>query len=507
MSLKLALKTTTLKGKTTTENGDPTYKSSNDLNLDFFYNVGSMRGQDPYQLFLKAYQENPDLAFRTLLWLRDVREGAGERQLFRDILTNLALDNPIEASKLVLRIPELGRWDDLLPLINTPLEPEAISLISTALSEGNPLCAKWMPRTKNLSKKIRKYEGTPVADTLRERQAAHNRSVHTLANKLGFSMNQYRKLVSSLSSTVEQQMCSKQWSEINYSHVPSRASKVYQKAFFRNDEQRYQDYLNALTVGSTDVKINAGAIFPHDVIGDIYGPMKRVQKNYNVSLNRVTPQGRQRINAQWEALPNYLTSGARILPIVDVSGSMSSGSADVKPIQISISLGIYLATKQQGPFKNLIMTFSSEPTLTELVDAPVMTQVEQVIDLPWDGNTDLDATYDYLLNMAKKHNLPQSDMPEYLFIVSDMQFDSVSPHKVAYKRLKSAYKEAGYELPTVIFWNVNTKGGVPLKADTPNTALISGYSPSILKSILANPADITPLGVMLNTLLKDRYNY
>jgi len=506
-TFKSAVQKSELKGKTSTENGDVTYKSSNDIVLDFFYKIGSSRGlnsTESYHLFLKAYTDNPDLAFRALLWLRDVREGAGERQLFRDIMSNLALHYPMVAKQLVHKIPELGRWDDVLVLVGTTLETEALMLIKQALLDGNGLCAKWMPRTKNKAKKIRKYqESNPdVAKKIREEQQKHNSFVHNLANKLAYSMNEYRKLVSSLSNTVEQQMSSKEWEDINYNQVPSRASKIYSKAFLRNDESRYQQYLNDLTLGTEGVKINANAIFPHDVLGEMFS-------NYN-DVIQVDSQQTQRIEAQWKALPNYLTSDAKILPVVDVSGSMFTDYfGGVKPIEVAISLGLYLSEKQSGPFQNLVMTFDSNPQLIEMKGDSITQKVHQLARIPWGQSTDLDKMYTELLTFSLKNKIKQSEMPEYIFIASDMQFNGCMKNAdvVVYKRMKAAFKDHGYDLPTIIFWNVSTKGGVPLKSDTPNTALISGFSPSILKSILNDPSDITPMGVMLNILNKERYNY
>ena len=499
MEFKKFIKKDALKGKTTTENGDITYKSSNDQVLDFFYKVGSMRGQDPYPSFLSALQENEDLAIRSLLHLRDVHEGAGERDLFRTILTQLSIYNPSLAARVAARIPALGRFDDLLPLIDTPVESEVISVISSALRSGSSLCAKWMPRTRNLSKKIRAQSDPKIASALRFKQATHNRFVHELARKLGYSKTEYRKLVSKLSTTVEQHMCAKSFSSINYNHVPSRAAKIYTQAFLRQDNERYQSYLNALTEGTDGAKINASAIYPYDVLGNI--------SQYQFFKELPTSE-QQRINAQWKALPNYLTTSANILPIVDVSGSMFSGSAKVTPIQVAVSLGLYISSKQKGPFKDVVMTFDSNPTLVALTEAPIVNMVKQLLQIPWGMSTDLDKAFNYLLSFATKNEIPASDMPEYLLIVSDMQFNSCKGFdKVAYKRLKSAYKSAGYELPTVIFWNVSTKGGIPLKSDTPNTALISGFSTSILKSIFDTPESLTPLSMMLTTLQKNRYNY
>ena len=262
---------------TTTENGMKAYKSSMNRNVDLFFAIGSSRGKDITPAFREALKENPELAIRIALWTRDAREGAGERQTFRNILK--FLENHMESAliHIVPKIPELGRWDDLLVFQSTTWKHAAYEVIARGLNEGNALCAKWMPRQGPIAEDIRKY--------------------------FNLSPKQWRKGLVQLSNTVEQRMCAKDWSNITFEHVPSVAAARYQKAFTRNCGQRYADYRQALANGAT--KINAKAIFPYDVI--------RGGENGD----KVVAQ------AQWDNLPNFIHEDARIMPIVDVSSSMT----------------------------------------------------------------------------------------------------------------------------------------------------------------------------------------
>jgi hypothetical protein len=164
-----------------------------------------------------------------------------------------------------------------------------------------------------------------------------------LREGLGMSPKEYRKTIASLSKTVEQQMCARKWDDINFSHVPSIASKAYQKAFKKHQATRYEEWQKGLATGET--KVNAAAIFPHDVIVGL--------RNGDI----VTAE------AQWAALPNYMEGSSGMIPMVDVSGSMSSAKAggNASCMDIALALGLYISERQQGTFKDEIITFSETP--------------------------------------------------------------------------------------------------------------------------------------------------
>ena len=109
-----------------------------------------------------------------------------------------------------------------------------------------------------------------------------------------------------ITNVVETAMCAKDYSGVDYSKLPSLASSRYQKAFLRNDEVGYGEYKTALESG--EAKVNAGAVYPYDII-----------KSMNYGGDKVVN------NAQWESLPNFMEgSEERVLPVVDVSGSMET---------------------------------------------------------------------------------------------------------------------------------------------------------------------------------------
>jgi Domain of unknown function (DUF2828) len=304
------------------------------------------------------------------------------------------------------------------------------------------------------------------------------------------SPKSYRKLLVTATQVVETQMCAKQWDEIDYNHVPSLASARYKKAFGRHSPEKFKAYTDALVRGDKGVKVNAGAVYPYDILkglkasyGGGWGQTKLVDK--------YSPEERNHIKAQWDALPNYV-GDASILPIVDVSSSMECkaggrmSKSNTTCLDVSVSLGLYLADKNRGVFKDTFMTFSNRPSLFT-IKGDILQKADQLIASEWGGNTNLHAALDLILKTAVDHKVSQEDMPQTLMILSDMQFDYCVQHDdSAIEMIRRKYEKAGYTLPRVVFWNLNaTYDNVPVKYDESGTALVSGFSPSIMKSVLA----------------------
>ena len=459
-----------------TTNGMKARASTSNACVDLFFKIGASRGKDIVPGFTAAYVDNREYALRIAQWARDVRGGSGERKLFRDILSHLAKTDADAALALMFKTPELGRWDDVLVLLGTDLEKEAVTMIGAALSKGDGLCAKWMPRKGEEAAKLR-----------------------TL---LGWTPKFYRKRLVELTNVVETKMCAKQWDEINFNHVPSLASARYKKAFARHTD-KYKEWAAKLV--STDpevrkeVKVNAGAVYPYDVLKGVY------QLSYDKA-------NRDHVIAQWEALPNYVGDGS-ILPLVDVSGSMTSpaggynSKSGVTCLDVAVSLGLYLADKNKGKFKDTFLTFSSSPQLLNL-QGNVLQKVEQMVRSQWQMNTDLHKAIAKILEVAVANSVPAEEMPKMLLILSDMQFDACTRHDdSAIEMIGRKYAEAGYAMPQVVFWNLNAADNVPVKMDQSGTALVSGFSPAIVKTLLSGDVEqFTPQAMMLKTIMNPKYD-
>ena len=462
--------------KTVTEKGMPARKSTSNYCLDYFYLVGTFRNQPvnlQLETFHQAYHENPELAIRILLWSRDVRQGSGQRNHFRLVLRDLANTNPAIANRIANRIAELGRWDDLLTLFGTSSQLTALNLIASALNSGDSLCAKWMPREKS-SKRSQAY---------------------LIRKHLSLSPKQYRKLLASLSTTVEQQMCANQWTSINYSHVPSQASRIYRNAFLRHDQSRYNQFLADTLNPESTAKVNAGAIYPYDVLKNI---------------DSLTSEQASHTLAQWQSLPNFIPENTRILPMIDVSGSMycSAGGSSVTCMDVAVSLGLYIAEKQQGLFKDTYLTFDSKPILKHAT-GNVITKAKSIYRAPWGRTTNIERALETVFSTASKHNVPEHHMPTHILIFSDMQFDvaTTNPNQKITKLAETIASSYGYSAPKLVYWNLRATNNVPTKDTRFGVAMVSGFSPSLVTGILTNIDDYTPLNVMLNTVNVDRYNF
>ncbi len=445
--------------------------------LDFF-NAAGNRNVNLDRQFDIAHSADPKLAFRVSLWTRDIRGGAGERQTFRNLLLHFESHYADELIQMLPKIPELGRWDDVLIFKTKRMREAAYGYVRIALNAGDGLCAKWMPRKGSVAEELRRF--------------------------LDLSPKGYRKTLVRLTKVVETAMCAKDWNSINFDHVPSVASARYQKAFGRNASDAYKVYKEGLVKvkedGTTERKINAGAVYPYDVIKSIKNGDRAVA------------------TAQWNALPNLLGDD-KILPIVDVSGSMYSWSyygqrapikQTVMPIDISISLGLYVANKQAGAFNGMFMTFSEVPKMKQLTGDIVSMYNQMYNDHEWGMNTDIGRAFEEVLNVARRGNVPASDMPKVLLILSDMEFDSCArnPSQSAFDNLRYMYENAGYTMPRVVFWALNGRSdNSPVSFRERGTALVSGFSPAIFKSVLkADLEAYTPESVMLDTIMASRYD-
>ncbi len=433
-----------------TKNGALTYKTSLNKCLDLFFVIGCHN--DYSELFWEAYKEDAQLALRILFWSRDCRGGAGARRTFQEVIK--VLSGSPEFSKVLKYIPEFGYWKDLFKL--SPTKEIADFIIATLKNENDhSLCAKYCPR-KGL------WFGY-------------------LRNLMHMSARDFRHYIVYKTQVVEQLMCANKWSEIEYSSVPSLAGLRYSKLFLKHDPERYKTYIDKVNEGKE--KINASVLYPHEIFASY-----------------ITDKKRDVTRALWNALPNYMQDcNENILPICDVSGSMIG-----LPMNISVSLGCYISERNTGDFKDCIITFSQCPEFVKLTGS-IDERFAQLRTSSWGFNTNLRRVFDLILKRAVMNEVPKEDMPTKLLIISDMELDDASPEYTNFEAIKQKYAASGYEMPTIIFWNVNGRlNNIPVQKDEKNVALVSGYSPSILTHLLKGEV-LTPMQIMLDTVNSERY--
>lgn len=460
---------------TRTDNGALTPSTTGSAALNFFAHAGALRGHPEHAvaLFRNAYDENRDLAGRLALWARDVRGGAGEREIFRIIVKFLNQKNPEMANRLLVRAPELGRWDDLL-VTNDDAFLRRMLIVGLHDPNTRQLVAKWLPREKS----------------------ARKDQARRVMRVLGLEPKQYRRLLSDTSNTVEQLMCSRKWTEIDLEKVPSLAQSRYRAAFERHLGQTYKKTVAKMASG--EAKVNASALYPYDVVKQIYSGGGTASRDL--------------ANAQWNALPNWLSDAGTILPMVDTSGSMETraGNTGLCVRDIAKSIGLYLANKQEGPFKNLALTFSNRPVWVHFDGTDFVSDWRRYPT--YHENTNLQAAFDLILEHAQRNRVPAEDMPKFLLIMSDMQFDSCQGFgsRTNFEVAANKFHRAGYELPQIVFWNLTGRLDTqsPVTKHQTGATLVSGFSPAVAKAVLTMDAKgIDPYAAMLKTVMDSRYDY
>jgi len=483
--------------KSITNEGATQYDHSYDHGVEFFSKAGSLyktkKGKKSFygnettalELFKAVwFSGNHELAMKLVMWLRDCRGGAGNRSAFRDCVKWIAETEPkwIEANIDV--VPQIGRWDDLRALNGTKAEQVAVDIWAKAVAKKDYLACKWADRTdNNLLKALRK-------------------------DKVIKDIGDFRRLLAEgRKNTVERAMCSGNWNEIKYPHVPSVAMSRYTKAFGKHDPKGFEKFKEKVEKG--EAKINASTLFPHDLVRTINGG------------------GDTEIaDAQFKAMPNWVgDSKLRIMVLCDSSGSMSSVvGGSIQAIDVSTSLSLYCSDRipEDSPFHRKFMQFESESKLCDwsghtFSEAygkgknPMKTVKDRgywgynngIFDGAV-GSTRIDKALDTLLTNAKMFGATNEQVPNLLMIISDMQFTEGGVSNfdgTVVERCLADWEAAGYDRPKVLYWNLAGCAGQPATVNHKDVGLVSGFSPSILESVM-NAEDFTPLGIMNKKLEK-----
>ncbi len=466
-----------------TTNGALVRESTGTALLDFFSKGGALRNnpQESVRLFDMAFDESPELAVKAMFYFRDVRGGQGERNTFHLQLRHLLKLSPDTVVKNLPLIAEYGRWDDMFAIFGGDMTTAIVKLVKTQLfndisnlekDESISLLAKWMP--------------TVGAGTVSTRLA------HKLARRMKITDREYRKLIAKLRenlNVVERKMSRNQWGDIDYSTVSSNAMMKNRRAFKRHDEARFEQFVDA--VNSGEETINASTLYPYEIV-EKCRVWNTPPENYNL------------LNAQWNALPDYTADGVdeNSIAVVDTSGSMSGD-----PMNVAISLGIYLGERAKGAYKDHFITFSANPKLQKIEGTDIVKKVQNLSRAQWDINTNLEKVFMLILNVALEKNLSQEDMIDKLYIISDMQFDSCvgQSDKTMFQHLAGVFQSHGYVIPKLVFWNVRASvGNTPMSLDDRGFQNVSGLSPSIFKYLMTGEfKDAT--GLMLDVLESERY--
>ncbi len=483
------------------ENGARMYKTTGKALLDLSFKAPQLRATKPNLdthtecELAKAEAESRELFVKFLFFLRDARGGIGERNAFRNTFLWFCNNHPEDACKLLKFVPEYGRWDDLTYILyNTTsvnVKNKIVAIVSEQFasdikSENPSLMGKWLPSI-NAGKKSKSFAKALIAEM----------------NKNGVAMNdaEYRKNLSQLRKKiqiVETNITEKNYEGIDYERVPSVANTRYANLFMKYDANRRKAYLDSLVKG--EKKINASVSFPHDIY-------------------KLVNSDRQTAEAMWNALPDFVDGDCKTLVVRDGSGSMLTKiqNSTTTALDVASALCVYFSERMSGEFHNTFITFSNDPKLVKFREGMSLYDKAKYLRNYNDcSNTNIEKTFDLVLNTAVSNHLSQEEMPGQLLIVSDMEFngastcydystgryDSVDAN--LFEHTAQKYAEYGYKLPKLVFWNVNSRtGAIPVIENELGVTLVSGYSASLCKMVLSEETD--PWKTLLNVLLSDRY--
>ncbi len=479
--------------QTQTENGAATYVSTQSHCLDLFATIGAIRRASDEEInnrFLKAYAEDRDTAMKILFFGRDIRGGLGERRVFQVIIRWLAEQAPASLRKNIALIPEYGRFDDLLALMGTACEKDALAVIKTQLNADLAedadvsLLAKWLPSV-NASN----------ADTVR--------MAKKIARYLGMTDEAYRKTLVALRQKIrilENNLREKDYS-FDYAKQPSKAMFKYRKAFQRNDGERYGRYLEQVSRG--EAILHTGTLAPYELVEPYLGWNCYSGKNRSF-LRPLTKQEKQSLNTTWDALPDF-TGNENALAVIDTSGSMYSGGKPL-PAAVALSLGLYFAERNTGAFRNHFIAFSATPQLIKIKGETFVDKLRYLASFNEVANTNLEAVFDLILRAAVKNCVPQEELPATLYIISDMEFDCCIRNAGSsnFENAKAQFAAYGYQLPKVVFWNVASRNRQqPVTQNEQGVALVSGCTPRLFSMVTGGV--VSPYTVMMDIITSERY--
>ena len=484
-----------------TENGAFAYDSTaQGAMLDLFSQIGALRPRTQREIeqkFIAAFKEDKLLATKMMFYAGDIREGGlGERRTFRICLHWLAENHPEIVVKNIQLIPFYNRFDSLFTLVGTECEAVMWELVAETLTKDVramkastkskhvpvSLLAKWMPSENTSSAKTRAL----AAKAMRA---------------LKLSPRSYRRMLSALRKHIgitERMMSAGEWGLIGYAKVPSYAMHNYGSAFAKHDHERFDAYLKSVSKGET--KINSSVLFPYDLVEKYLGGY---YSGYGVRAGdcRVAAEENAVVEAQWKALPNYINEGLNIVAMADVSGSMAMGS--VRPMASSIGLAIYLAQHNIGAYHNQYMTFTDNPHFINLREGcSLLEAVQKTASAGVGYNTNLMKGMQEILRIAITNRVPKNEMPKALLVLSDMEIDSYFRPSARFDfmdTLEVKFREAGYECPKLILWNINARNDTFL-SNREDVILVSGQSAATFKNFVRALNGMTAYEYMISIL-------
>lgn len=470
-----------------TENGALGYATANEPLVDLNFKVSSYRAKPEDEIiqdFMKAFNNDPLMSLKWLFYARDIRGGLGERRLFRIIIKFLANNYPEIVEKNIKNIPEYGRYDDVTYLYfqNTKVQQTVLEFIDSQLSKDYvasmqnkeiSLLAKWLPSPRGVSK----------ATMLEAKKLRKN---------LGLIEKEYREILSHIRkklNIVEIPMSANEWNTISYETVPAKAHLKYMHAFKDHDFERYNNFIT-----NKSNKVKSSTLYPYEIIKEYVNHRYRAED--------------ETVEAMWKNLPLYKNANNTVV-VCDTSGSMTQYiyGTKVHPIDVAISLAIYFAEHGNGIYKDKCIEFSAKPCFIDMSNCKTLLEKVRKAYTGDYTTTNIEKVFDLILQTAIENHCKQSDLPENILIISDMEFNSNMMHYdiKLFEFIKKRYKLYGYNLPQLIFWNVCSRTNtIPMIENDCGVKLISGFSTAAIQAACDNEI-ISPYENLVKVLLSERY--
>ena len=501
-----------------TENGANGYSKSGNNLVDLNFTIPSNHNNvslENIQKFVQCLKEDLVTTVKWMFFLRDIREGLGERMSFVNLFMALYAYDEDAAIKVLPLIPEYGRWKDVIDILDRTMDGSNLYnaicvLIGEQLKEdilnmkdvkSVSLLAKWLPSI-NASKKARK-------------------TAKRICRSLEVFFAEYRKLLSALRKYIdvtEVKTCGGNWNEIDYNKVSSNANSRYLKAFMKHDPERRAKYLEDLAKPLvTGAVMHASNLYPHEVYA----------KYNNVGTYGADVVADPGIEALWDNLKDIPSTGNTMV-VCDGSGSMTGhiNGSNIMAINVARSLAVFFSERGKGEFKDKVIEFSSTPRYIDLSKCKTLADKCNVMSQYDDcSNTNLEKVFDLLLATAIKNNLPQDELPTRILITSDMEFDRacefsttgwgdsgqfsydevMKKYQTLFQTIKLRWLSAGYKMPEIVFWNVNSRTNtIPVSSNECGVILVSGFSVNNVKMILSG--EINPWLALKSVLDSERYD-
>ena len=488
-----------------TENGMQGYKTTNSPYLDFLYKVSSLRNKNENELkqeitnFIETVGENKEYLLKFILYIRDPRNGLGERKTGRELLSSLFIKFDFSKKEHILNwvityLDDYARWDDLIYLYNefrnNNFKDESRMVVNNlyhtletdleSVEKNAPvtLLAKWMPSINTSSTSTRAL-------------------AKLLIKEFGWSEKQYRQTLSKLRNylkVTERQMSLNEWKEIDYEKVPSLANLRYKDAFLRHDAERRKEYLNKLS--KDEAKINSSVNFPHDVVHKYFS-----SHGWRVASLCKYDEALEQLWKNLKEIPGLKDT----LVVRDDSGSMTIhlDNTMVTALEVATALGIYCAEHCSETYKNKIISFSENPKYLDFSKKDSLyDKLAYLYKHSEVANTNIRKVFQLILKTATDNNLTQEDLPKQILVISDMEFDEgVDFEGNPIEESQQEFEKYGYKIPKLIFWNVNSRTNtVPIETNDLGVYLLSGFSPNVLSML--ESGDLYPLRALFKELDK-----